>query len=92
MIPPKIFKTEVKCVLIPFRQKLLGISVTLTSDFWRGLQKSVRMAAIYIFKVQQRKFIRKLQFYGGNIIIIIDGTYSVRGSHSPDCFVRVEIE
>ena len=71
---------------------LLGIAVTLTSDFCLALQKAVQMAAIYIFKEQQRKFIRKLQSNGGNIIIIIDGTYSVRGSHSPDCLVWVKMK
>ena len=75
-----------------FCQKLSGILVSLKSHYWLELQESVHMAAISIFKAQQRKFIRKLRFHGGKIIIIIDGTYSVRGSHSPDCFGRVKMK
>ena len=52
----------------------------------------MHVAAISIFKAQQRKFIRRLQYHGGKTLIIIDGTYSVRGSHSPDCFVRVKMK
>ena len=67
----------------------IGIGVTLSAKYLRGLGHKVHKEIAYILNEQIMKFIRKLERNGAKIEIIVDGTYSKRGRDSNDCFVVI---
>ena len=52
------------------------MAISLNHDFMRGELKSVEKAAVDILTKQQQDFINILRYYGGEVIVKVDGTYS----------------
>ena len=67
----------------------IGIGVTLSAKYLRGLGHEVHKEIAYILNEQIMKFIKKLEKNEAKIEIIVDGTYSKRGRDSNDCFVVI---